>query len=43
MDERRARRRRRNWVVLMIVAIGVPILAYVGLMLAIAIGLSGSY
>jgi hypothetical protein len=38
-----ARKRRRNWIIVAVVAIGLPILAYVGLLLAIDLGLSGSY
>jgi hypothetical protein len=36
-------RRRRNWIILLLVVIALPILAYFGLMLAIGLGLSGSY
>ena len=43
MDDGRARRRRRNWLVMALVAIGLPLLAYLGLTLAIGLGLSGSY
>jgi hypothetical protein len=42
MDGGRARRR-RSWIIVGLVAIGVPIVAWFGLMLAIGIGLSGSY
>ncbi len=42
MDSGRARRRRR-WIIVGPVAIGLPILAYFGLMLAIDLGLSGEY
>ena len=42
MDGGRSKRR-RNWIVVGLVAITLPILVYVGLMLAIAVGLSGSY
>jgi hypothetical protein len=42
MDGGRAKRR-RNWIKLAVVTIAVPVLVYVGLMLAIGLGLSGSY
>jgi cytochrome oxidase assembly protein ShyY1 len=42
MDDRRARRR-RNWIVLGLVAISVPVLAYLGLMLAIGLGMQSGY
>jgi hypothetical protein len=35
--------RRRNWLVLFLVAVSVPALAYLGLLLAIGLGLSGAY
>jgi hypothetical protein len=41
MDARRARR--RNWIVLLLVVIGLPVVAYLGLMLAIGLGMSSGY
>jgi predicted RND superfamily exporter protein len=41
MDSRHARR--RNWIILVLVAIGLPVVAYLGLMLAIGIGMSSGY
>ena len=40
MDDHRARRR-RGWIVVGLVAFGVPIFLYLGLMLAIGLGWSG--
>jgi hypothetical protein len=42
VDRNRARRR-RNWIILGLVAIGIPALAYLGLMLAIGLGMSSGY
>jgi hypothetical protein len=41
MDSRHARR--RNWIVLVVAAIGLPVVAYLGLMLAIGLGMSSGY
>ena len=35
--------RRRNWLILLLVAVGVPVLAYMGWWLVIGLGLSGAY
>ena len=34
---------RRSWLIVGLVAIGIPILAYVALMLAIGLGMSSGY
>jgi hypothetical protein len=35
--------RRRNWILIGLVAIGLPILLYLGVMLAIGLGLQSGY
>jgi hypothetical protein len=42
MDSGRAKRR-RSWIKVALVTIAVPVVMYVALMLAIGLGLSGSY
>jgi hypothetical protein len=36
-------RRRRNWLRIVLVVLGLPVLMYLGLMLWIGLSLSGSY